>query len=267
VLVPVAVLLMRAIRNDIAAYAEKAELWVRRWALVLTVFLAGAVVIGDLITLVNYFLGGELTTRFVLKVLVLLLVAGAVFLHFFADLKGYWKSNPDKAKLVGLGAGAVVLLTIVAGFFILGSPADVRLMRFDNQKISDLQSIQWELVTYWQRKEVLPATLDELHDPLNAYAIPVDSQTGEQYGYERTSNSSFRLCAVFNHEGDDPYAYPRRPSPELGRFEVDTWQHGIGERCFERSIDPERYSCLRELFSLTLFIQLVSLIGEEEPRR
>ena len=57
VLVPVTIFLMRFIRNDIARESIKNELWIRRWALVLTVFVAGAAVVGDLITLVNYFLG------------------------------------------------------------------------------------------------------------------------------------------------------------------------------------------------------------------
>src|SRR3989338_6978233 len=56
VLVPLTIVLMRFIRNDIARDTVKAELWVRRWALVLTVFVAGATVIGDLIALVNGFL-------------------------------------------------------------------------------------------------------------------------------------------------------------------------------------------------------------------
>jgi len=82
VLVPVTIVLMRFIRNDIARAAEKAELWVRRWALVFTVFIAGAMVVGDLIALINTFLGGDLTTRFILKILVVLFVAGGGFLHF-----------------------------------------------------------------------------------------------------------------------------------------------------------------------------------------
>src|SRR3989344_5194966 len=100
VLVPVTVLLMRFIRNDIARAAEKVELWVRRWALVLTVFAAGATVVGDLIALINTFLGGDLTTRFILKIIVVLFVAGGVFLHFLADLRGYWNANPSRAKSV-----------------------------------------------------------------------------------------------------------------------------------------------------------------------
>src|SRR3989338_336410 len=211
VLVPVTVVLLRFIRSDIAREPIKSELWVRRWALVLTVFVAGAALVGDLITLINYFLGGELTTRFILKVIVLLLVAGAVFLHFLADLRGYWKANPSRATTVGVAAGLVVLAAIASGFFILGSPAEVRLLRLDSQKVSDLQNIQWQGVNYWQQKEKLPATLEELQDPLSGYTFSaVDPQSGEPYGYQTTGRLSFELCATFNKEGvGDPYYQPR----------------------------------------------------------
>ncbi len=242
VLVPVTILLMRFIRSDIAREPMKSELWVRRWALVLTVFVAAAALVGDLITLINYFLGGDLTTRFILKVIVLLVVAGAIFFHFLADLRGYWSANPERAKMAGLAAGAVVLIAIASGFFILGSPAEVRLVRLDAQKVSDLQNIQWQVVNYWQQKEKLPVSLDELKDPLSGAVIPVDPQTGESYTYEVTGRLSFKLCATFNKEGvGDIYAAPRPVAVEGKGVESDSWQHAAGEVCFDRTIDPERY--------------------------
>jgi len=42
VLVPASVVLFRLIRSDIARDPSRNEVWVRRWALVLTLFLAGA---------------------------------------------------------------------------------------------------------------------------------------------------------------------------------------------------------------------------------
>src|SRR3989344_4872429 len=224
VLVPVTILLMRFIRKDIAREPIKNELWVRRWALVLTVFVAGAAVVGDLITLINYFLGGDLTTRFVLKVIVLLLVAGAVLFHFLADLRGYWSANPERAKMLGFGAGIVVLLAIVSGFFILGSPAEVRLRRPPAQK------------------EKLPESLDELKDPLSGSFISNDPQSGEAYIYEVTGTLSFKLCGTFNKEGvGDIYSALRPVAVEGKDIERDSWQHGAGEVCFDRKIDPERY--------------------------
>jgi hypothetical protein len=239
VLVPVAVLLMRLIRRDIQKDRSKADLWVRRWALVLTIFVAGTAVVIDLITLVNYFLGGDLTTRFLLKVIVLLLVAGASFLHFFADLRGYWMKHPERARMVAWGVTAVVVLTILAGFVIMGSPAQVRLYRFDEQKVNDLQTIQWEIVNYWQQKEALPNTFAELEDPLKGWTAPQDPQ-GQAYRYEKTGDMSFKLCATFNAESAAARSSQAMPIREYGMIEGN-FDHGIGEVCFDRTIDPERY--------------------------
>jgi hypothetical protein len=41
VLVPLALVLMRLLRRDMETIPEKKDLWVRRWALVLTVFVGG----------------------------------------------------------------------------------------------------------------------------------------------------------------------------------------------------------------------------------
>ena len=241
VMVPLAILLMRFIRTDIQHEPPKADLWVRRWVLVLTVFIAGFAAVGDLITLVNYFLGGDITTRFILKVVVLLLVALAVFLHFLADLRGYWTAQPKRAQIVGWASAIAVLIAIVAGFFIMGSPTQIRLYRFDAQKVSDLQNIQYQIVNFWQQKEKLPANLTDLLDPLSGQTIPVDPQTNQPYRYDPTGKMSFKLCAAFNADsskegGVNGQAVPVRPS-----YAEDNWQHGVGEKCFERTIDPQRY--------------------------
>jgi hypothetical protein len=48
---------------------------------------AAAVLVGDGITLVYNLLGGELTVRFVLKVLVVAVIAGGAFGYYGASLK------------------------------------------------------------------------------------------------------------------------------------------------------------------------------------
>lgn len=243
VLVPVAIALMRVIRKEIAADSSKTDLWVRRWALFLTVFVAGAAIVIDLITLVNYFLGGELTTRFLLKAGVVLLVAGGAFLHFLADIRGYWSMNAPKAKLVGYAAGIAVLAAIVSGFFIIGTPSEMRLMRFDSQKVADLQNVQWQIISYWQQKEVLPENITDIEDPLSGWMLPKDPQGAEYaYTYKKTGPLSFELCATFNNEtmtqGEASIARPTYPYPGP---DGENWQHGAGDACFERTIDPERY--------------------------
>lgn len=242
VLVPVAIALLQMIRKDIVRDPTKAEVWIRRWALYLTIFIAGFSIVVDLITLINYFLGGDLTTRFILKVAVVLLVASAVFMHFLADLWGYWTKAPAQARIVGIAAGTLVLASIVSGFFIIGSPQSVRLQRFDDQKVSDLQNIQWQVINYYQTKERLPATLEEVADPISNNVIPKDPQTGEPYVYRITTPPyTFELCATFNAPSMRPQTTTTRPIEPMMGGDYDSWTHEAGETCFIRTIDPERY--------------------------
>lgn len=240
VLAPVALLLMRLIRNDIVAIPEKREIWVRRWALMLTLFIAGASIVIDLITLLNTFLGGDLTTPFLLKVLIVLMVAAVVFMHFIADVKGYWIQFPDRARSVSIGVAVAVVAAIASGFFIMGTPGQVRLYRLDTQKVSDLQNIQYQVVNFWQQKQRLPENLTELADPLSGWTNPVDAQTGKPYEYQKTADMAFRLCATFNADSQGLSPQQTMPMRAYGSLD-ENFQHAAGHECFDRTIDPERY--------------------------
>jgi len=85
----VAYLLQRAITED----PDKRSSKVRKWLTYLTMFVAAGIIIGDLITLVTYLLGGELTLRFVLKVLVVLAIAGSIFGYYLWDLRSEEKEH------------------------------------------------------------------------------------------------------------------------------------------------------------------------------
>lgn len=248
---PLFLVLMRIIRSDIAKVPEKADIWVRRWALYLTVFIAGFTVATDLVTLIYYFLDGEITMRFALKVLIVLLVAGAGLLHFLADIWGYWLSYPKRALYVSYAVGILIVATIASGFLIIGSPMDARLYKFDDQKVSDLQNIQWQVVNFYQQKGKVPASLQELVDPISGWTLPADPQTGEQYSY-KADGTSFQLCANFNKESRLGALGVSRPMQSIKEPGVDgdlafsPWNHGSGVMCFDRNIDSERYPLFKK---------------------
>ncbi len=68
-------------------HAEKKASKIRKWLTYITLFIAAGVIIGDLITLITSVLGGELTTRFDLKVLTVLAIAGSIFGYYLWDLR------------------------------------------------------------------------------------------------------------------------------------------------------------------------------------
>lgn len=240
VVTPIFMLLMRMLRNDMQEDESRADSWVRRWALFLTLFISAATIVIDLIVLLTSFLQGEeMTTGFLLKVLTVLLVVGAGFLHFLADLRGYWQTHPANARVLNWAVGILVVITIGSGFMIVGTPQELRDRKQDAVRVQDLQNIQWQVVNYWQQKEALPTTLDQLKDPISGAVIPLDPKTGEPYTYQRVGAMAFKLCATFNTESTQPnpsYAVPK----EVNGLD-ENWQHATGEVCFDRTIDPERY--------------------------
>jgi hypothetical protein len=79
----VAHLILRTLRQN----PEGSESPVRKWLTYLAMLIAVGIVIGDLVTFLAYFLRGDLTVRFVLKVVVVLVIAGGVLLYYFGSLR------------------------------------------------------------------------------------------------------------------------------------------------------------------------------------
>lgn len=84
---PLFVWLSGRIADAVARQPLKRLSPVRRWLTYLTLFIAASVLIGDLISLVNTLLGGELSARFALKTAVVALLAGGVFGWYLHDLR------------------------------------------------------------------------------------------------------------------------------------------------------------------------------------
>lgn len=84
---PIYLFVARLLSRDLARNPVKRLSAVRRWLTYLTLFLAVTVLVCDLIALVHSLLGGDLTLRFVLKVLVVGAIAGAIFGFYLADLR------------------------------------------------------------------------------------------------------------------------------------------------------------------------------------
>src|SRR3989339_600494 len=243
---PVLLLVSWMIIKDLKKDVQKSNVWIRKWMLHLTIFVAAITIIVDLITLVDHFLGGEITIRFGLKVAVVLIVAALVFGYELWDLK---RDTSAKSRLPLISAiiGSVLILGwVISGFFIVGSPTTQRNIRMDQQRISDLQIIQSRLLEQWTQKGELPKVLSDLEDPIYGFVEPIDPETKEQYTYTLKDELSFELCATFNQKSDagikndrtsmiTPYFYGVTDSS------MDFWDHEVGYTCFERTIDPDLY--------------------------
>lgn len=237
----------------------------RKWMLYIVVFLAGVILVIDLVTLVKYFVSGEITTRFILKVIAVLLVALFVGLNYIWELQGRERIFGFKIGLWGtIKSSMFVLALVVWSFCVMGSPAEQRQFRLDDRRVQDLQSIQWQVISYWQQKEKLPENLDAMKDPISSWMAPVDPEfeKGMTYEYKKLGDLKFELCATFSlpmPEGWNEYSgggiYPMYKEgrdmavsyPYPGGGVNESWKHDVGRTCFERTIDPEIYKPFKSL--------------------
>jgi hypothetical protein len=242
VVFPLFLILANLIRKGYASDPAKKESGLRKWLVYITLFVSGLIIAGDLVTLIYYFLDGrELTGGFLLKVLSILVVAGSIFGYYVDDLRD--RLTGSRRMMWRIIAGILVVGSIVSGFTVIGSPRTQRLARYDDQKVSDLQNIQSQILSYWQSKSALPQTLDDAQDPLSSYNyIPLDPQTGESYEYMVTGPLSFDLCATFNTSSTNMAEKPGYSSAYYyDGMENENWQHEEGRQCFSRAVDPDRY--------------------------
>ncbi len=234
VVFPLFLFIANFLQKSYAAEPEKKEYAVRKWLIYITLFLAGAVLAGDLITTIYYFLDGrELTAGFLLKSLSVLVVIGCIFGYYIDDLKGRLSGN--RRTVWRVIASILVVGSIVLGFSVLGTPQSQREIRYDSQKVSDLQSIQWQVVHFWQMKGALPDNLSELEDPLSNFVLP-KSKAGDEYVYEKAGGLAFKLCAQFDRATDSNSVMSQVP----GKVN-ESWNHPSGYYCFDRVIDPDIY--------------------------
>lgn len=84
---PIFLMLWHFLLREVRRHPEKAKGAIRRWLGFLSLFVGAVVLSADVITLIYFLLEGQLTARFLLKVLVLFLIAGSVVLYLALTLR------------------------------------------------------------------------------------------------------------------------------------------------------------------------------------
>lgn len=218
---PLYLLISRTVLREAAVHPEKLESSIRKWLTYMALVIAACVFMGDLITALAYLLRGELTSRFLAKAFVVLVLSGGVFFYYFGGLR---KTELTPARLsrdrlmAGLSA-AVVVLSVILGFLNLGAPSSQRELRADEQRVQQLYQLSMSVKNYWtSHASQLPPGIDQL--PNGVMADPV---TGALYEYHPKQGSLYELCATFTRSSD------RRARTTI----PDPWAHPAGHHCFQ----------------------------------
>lgn len=86
---PVYISTLWYMNKEYVSNPEKRNVRIKKWLVYFTLFAAAVIIMGNFIALIYTFLNGELTTRFILKVITFLTVVGSIFGYYFHDLRRY----------------------------------------------------------------------------------------------------------------------------------------------------------------------------------
>jgi len=221
---------------------EKKDLPIKKWLSYLTLFISGLVVAGSLVTVLYYFLDGkDLTAGFLLKFLSVFVVSVLVFGYYISDIKDILTSRSKKIWLSS--AILIILISIVLGFVIIGSPKSQRLKRLDFEKINDIQQLQSSVVSFWQVNNKLPQGLEEVRGQYGYFDMN-QPDSSKPYEYSIVSPNSFEICAEFNFDSGDQNNYNRSIMDVDIKYNYTTpsdWSYKEGRSCFTYVINEEIY--------------------------
>jgi len=215
---PLFLLVTWGIARSVELQPERLESAVRKWLTYLALVITASTMIGDLVTFLAYLLRGDLDTRFVFKVITVLVIAGGVFAYYLDSLRAD-RASSGRNRPFAIAAVVLVAFGIVVGFAQSGSPAVQRSASEDARRLFDLSSLAQAIHGKWlgrgRTEFTLPATLQDVQI---ATADAADPVTGQAYGYAPLQGTSYRLCATFAQSS--PRDVPRQ------------WRHAAGNACF-----------------------------------
>ena len=214
-----------------------------KWLTYIVLLIASVTIVGDLITVLYKLLQGEVTPRFFLKALAILVIAGFIFSFYYLERRKiqYGKEVPRAAfRYLGWAAAGIVALGVVLGFFAAGSPETARKRAFDIERERDLSRLSSCIERYARDLGQLPSSLTELKRSskyANCSTYMEDPETKKEYEYRIVTSSrsqgsakvgDFELCATFSLASGGP----GREIREAHKRWVGIWaEHGPGRSC------------------------------------
>jgi hypothetical protein len=129
----------------------------------------------------------------------------------------------------------VVAITIYEGFLAIGSPQAARGLLLDNQRRGDLITISANVDIYWNLKNRLPDSLQQLQSIRESSITTITDPVSKQpYEYRVLTSPAYELCATFDQpltQADITDIPP--PPPGMKSPGTSFWLHGTGRTCYQ----------------------------------
>lgn len=122
-------------------------------------------------------------------------------------------------RTAAIFATLLVVVGVIAGLYLAGSPSEARLRRQDDRRETMLMTMDYAVRDYRSKHGHLPPVVDSVGAEWTPDSLRArDPVTGEPFEYRATGDSTYELCATF----------ARATEGDLS----GTWSHPAGRHCF-----------------------------------
>jgi hypothetical protein len=210
---------------------------IRRWLTYFIILVSSLIILGSFVGVIDNFLAGELTSRFILKAVSVLLISGAAFSFYFYDVK---RANPDKpdkvVKIFFLTTLTLVVAAFVAAWFFVESPKMARERRIDEALVQNIYNLENTVNSYYDKNKKLPANLEEINNFRRNYPVSgniIDPETKQPIVYQKVGDKEFKMCATFRTSSIDQ---DNSQTTYVGVDTAGSKEHLAGYQCLDGSL-------------------------------
>lgn len=216
---------------------------VRKWLTYVTLIVAALIFVGDLIALVYNFLSGDLSQRLLLKMVVVALISGGIFIFFVRDVeteraRGKFGLAPVMAAL----GAAFVAVAFAGGLLSIENPIAAREYRLDGARVAAVRRVAGAAQCAYSFTNRIPRSYNEIRADFAERSVPVygncntvlfTADDERVIAYQMEDASHIRLCTDFFRPSraatDDPVEL-RYPVPDVPVF--DERRPAAGRHCY-----------------------------------
>jgi len=239
VAVPIFFLTSRQIYKNLFKGILAKDSGVRKSLTYLILLVSSFIVMGWFIALINNYLGGELTIKFILKAIASVVISAIAFTFYLYDIRRdkVIGQKDNVIRMYFYGSLIIIIAVFVSALLIVESPKEARDRKLDNTTLEDFNIIFDGLNNYYSENQRMPITLEELKSEVLFVTEENlrDSDTNQAYEYNVIADKKYQLCAVFKTSNIDGQDVSKK-------FYRETWPHKIGKQCIDKSIEQREYN-------------------------
>ncbi len=214
---------------------------IRRWLTYFIILVSSLIILGVFIGVINNFLSGELSARFILKAASMFLISALVFSYYFYDVKREELGVKKNIQIIFLSISLLFVLgAFISAWFFVESPREARMRRLDQIVVNNINSLENAVNSFYAEEGRLPDDLSNLKIGLHLYDrnALVDPESGKAIEYKKINDKEFEFCAEFRLPSQ-PTDLKGRTLPSAAYGPVSGDDHQAGYDCLKGDLWAE----------------------------